>query len=146
MTTNELLSILQPTWQIMRRQSCYSFKANPDIRDSWDLTPVSIALTRDSYFLAVRLLEAGAVIEQGVRQRDLQETFCAAVKIGVFGVAKRLVNHDVDLEGRNADGQTALELANDSVDDALLEWLRQLIYNATDRSPALAAVSPADHA
>ena len=125
------------------------FKANPDIRDSWHLTPLSIALTRDAYFIAVRLLEAGAAIEQGVRQRDLQETFCAAVQMGLIGVAKRLVNHGVNLEGRNADGKTALELANDSANGTLLEWLRQLIYKATDRSPNLAAESPtgdADHA
>ena len=105
------------------------YKADPNTRDSWDNTPLLSAQSWELYFIAVRLLEAGATIQEGLL---LQEIFCAAVQIAVISVAKLLVNR-VDLEGRNARGQTVLELANASADDALLEWLRQLIYTPTDR-------------
>lgn len=105
-----------------------AYNADPNVRSSWDLTPLSIAQSYKHYFLAVKLLEAGAAVEQGVGQ-DLQETFCAAVQIGVSTVAEILLGHGVDLGGRNAQGQMAIELARASGDNALLAWLRKLLYN-----------------
>ena len=106
-----------------------TFKADPNIENSWGLTPLSIAWSRKDYFTAVRLVEAGAAVESRAAAQDIQETFCAAVQIGVLSVAKTLNNRgEVDLEARNAQGQTIVELANASGDAELVEWVRQLLY------------------
>ena len=74
-------------------------------------------------------MEAGAAVEPRAAAQDIQETFCAAVQIGVLSVAKTLISHEeVDLEARNARGQTIVELANASGDAVLVEWLRKLLY------------------
>lgn len=113
------------------------FDANPNVRNSWGLTPLSISQSQEQYFLAVRLLEAlearpsqdGALIKECSPQ-EIQATFCAAVQMGVLSVARLLYKHGVDLEGRNEQRETVMELAKASGDDEMLEWLRQLMYHS----------------
>ena len=110
-------------------------KANPNVRSSWDVTPLSIAQSRirlvsHNSFTAVRLLKAGAAVEQA-SPWEMQETFCAALEIGFLDVAKMLVGRGVDIEGRNAKGKTVLHLAMASGVDESLEWVRKLIYHPT---------------
>lgn len=111
------------------------FHADPSVRSSWDLTPYAIALSRKTYPLAVRHLEAlvlkpleaSHLIDEG-SPRDTQATFCAAVQMGLFDVVLLLSKHKVDLEGRNEQGMTVIELAEASGNDELLDWLRRQIF------------------
>ena len=119
------------------------FHADPIVRSSWDLTPYAIALSRKTYSLAVRLLEAlvlkpveaGHLIDVG-SLRDTQAVFCAAAQMGLFDVVLLLSEHKVDLEGRNEQGKTVIELAEASGNDELLEWLRRQIFRSDPETTA----------
>lgn len=106
-----------------------SYKADPNIKNTWDLTPLSIAHSREHYFLAVKLIEGGANLQDG-EIGGTQGTFCAAIQVGNLDVAKKLLafGKEVDLETRNQQGQTVVELARESGDDDVMQWVREVMY------------------
>ena len=106
-----------------------SYKADPNIKNTWDLTPLSIAQSREHYFLAVKLVEGGANVQDG-EVGGMQGTFCAAVQLGELEVAKKLLGFGkgVDLEARDKQGQTVVELARASGDDDVAQWVREVMY------------------
>ena len=110
-------------------QLLLAFGADPKVRNTWDLTPLSIAQFRKHNFLAVLLLEADASIVEGSPQ-EIQATFCAAIEMGILTVAQLLSEHGADLQRRNEQGQTPIELARGSGNESLLEWLRQRLYQS----------------
>ncbi|KAL8996311.1 MAG: hypothetical protein Q9169_004150 [Polycauliona sp. 2 TL-2023] len=111
------------------------FNADPFVRNSWDMTPYWIALSKNAYALAVLLLKAmvgrstevGAVIEEGSRE-DTQACFYKAVGQGEVDVVKLLGGYGVDFEGRDGEGRTVLELAEGSGDDEVLGLLQGRLY------------------
>lgn len=104
------------------------FDTDLNVRDAWDLTPVTIAQTRKYYALAARLVEAGALVEENSSPQDSQATFCAAVENGFLKAAQSLLDHGIDLEGRDGEGHTVMQLAKTSGSDDMLQWLRGLMY------------------
>ena len=105
------------------------FNADTKTRDAWDLSPLSIAQSRKDYVLAAKLLDVGEFIEQKASSQELQGTFCAAVENGFLRTAHLLADHDgVDVEGRDGEGFTTMELAKASGDDEMLQWLRGRLY------------------
>ncbi|KAL8797401.1 MAG: hypothetical protein Q9195_000556 [Heterodermia aff. obscurata] len=111
-----------------------SNKAEPNIKNTWDLTPLAIAQSREHYFVAVKLIEGGANIQDG-EIGGMQGTLCAAVQIGDLEVAKKLLafGEGVDLEGRNKEGQSVVELARLSGDDDMAQWVREVMYGQQPR-------------
>ena len=109
-----------------------SHNADPNVKNTWDLTPLSIAHQREFYFLAVKLVEGGADIRDGeeIEGGGMQGTFCAAVQVGNLEVAKKVLGFGkgVDLEGRNKQRQTVVELARASGDDEVVQWVREVMY------------------
>ena len=108
-----------------------SYKADPNIKNTWDLTPLAIAQSREHYFLAVKLVEGGANLQDG-EIGGMQGTFCVAVQLGNLAVAKKLLafGKEVDLETRDQQGQTVVELARMSGDDDVVQWVREVMYGA----------------
>ena len=106
-----------------------SYKADPNIKNTWDLTPLSIAQSGEHYLLAVKLIEGGANLQDG-ECGGMQGTFCAGVQLGNLEVAKKLLGFGkgVDLEARNKQGQTVVELARASGDDDVVQWVREAMY------------------
>ncbi|KAL8672148.1 MAG: hypothetical protein Q9168_003371 [Polycauliona sp. 1 TL-2023] len=117
------------------------FNADPLAQNSWNMTPYWIALSKDAYSLAVLLLnammarpkEVGAVVDEGSRE-DTQATFYTAVGQGDVDVVELLSDHGVDLEGRDDEGRTVLELAEGSGNDELLSWIQDRLYHKNGSS------------
>ena len=105
------------------------YKADPNIKNTWGLTPLSIAQSREFFFVAVELIDGGANIEDG-EIGGMQGTFCAAVQIGNLKVAKEVLAYGkgVDLEGRDKQGRNVVELARRSGDDDVMLWVREAMY------------------
>ena len=105
------------------------FNADPKTRDAWDMSPLSAAQSRKHYLLAAKLLDDGGMIEQKSSSQELQGTFCAAVENGFLRAARLLADHEgVDVEGRDEEGFTTMELAKASGEDEMLQWLRGRLY------------------
>ena len=105
------------------------FNADPTTRDAWGLSPLLVAQSRKYYPLAAMLLDVGEFIEEKCSSAELQGTFCAAVENGFLRAARLLAGHEgVDVEGRDGEGYTTMELAKASGDDEMQQWLRGRLY------------------
>ena len=101
--------------------------AKLDLEDRWGSTPLSTAQSKGNYSVAVLLIGAGACIDKG-QEDQIQPTFFAAVRLGRLNVAQLLIKRGADVQDRDKDNQTALQLAKLSGSKEVLSFIRLLIY------------------
>ena len=82
--------------------------AKVDIDDETE-SALTFAQAYQNFEVAVILIKAGARIDGNIT--PFQSTFFAAVMLGDAEVVKILIEHGVETQTRNPDGQTALQLA-----------------------------------
>ena len=104
--------------------------AELESRNSWDLTPLAVALSRRNYLVAAQLVEAGAEIGDGMMSCDLQPILYESVRNGFLKAAERLFKVGADLEGRDEEGQTAIDLARAFGDAKVLDWVQRRAYQS----------------
>ncbi len=85
--------------------------AEPDRKDRWGDTPLSIATYRMHYHVAVLLVEAHADLDAKFVGRHLQTLFFEAVELNSVGAVRVLIDKGVDVVGRNEEGEMALQVA-----------------------------------
>ena len=98
-------------------------KPRQDLRDTWDMTALTIAQNHGSFILAVSLIDAGAEIEEANRTHT-QSTFFAAVKLGNTKVVAELIAKGADHMQVDPDtGHTAKQIARGNDDVEMLQTL-----------------------
>ena len=104
-------------------------KSNADValRDTWGRTALSTALSQKSYLVAVSLLEAGASVEI-MHEDEIQAMFFAAVQLANLKMVELLIQRGADVEARNRENKTALQVAKASGSKEMLDLLRIVIY------------------
>jgi len=109
--------------------------AEPDCRDRWGDTPLSIATHRKHFHVAVLLVEAHADLDAKYVDRNLQVLFFEAVELGSVGAVRVLINKGVDVLGRNEKGEMALQVAlrrNDGDMEQILRESSSFFWNASE--------------
>ena len=132
-------------------------KANPNLeaKNIWGATSLSVAQSNKNYFVATLLLEAGAsVIEKG-QEDAIQPTFFAALQLGKMKAVQALFAHGADINVKNEENKTVIQVAKLSGNKELLNFLKQMTSgpsksipvsvdnSATVKSPAMVSVRSA---
>ena len=98
---------------------------------------LTFAQAYQNYEVAVMLIKAGARIDGNIM--PYQHTFFAAVTLGDADVVKTLIEHGVETQIRNPDGQTALQLAKQHERTEVMQVLRE------HQSAGLSSRRPSEH-
>ena len=97
--------------------------AKLDEKDMFGKTALVIAQEDCDFAVAVELIEAGAEID--IRAVPMQPTFFSAVLQGKVEAVKKLIDKGADLQARNYEGYTALQLAKENDHAEVIQILRQ---------------------
>ena len=101
--------------------------ANLDLENRWGATPLSTAQSKGNYLVAVSLIAGGACIDKG-EEDEVQATFFEAVRLGRLNAVQLLIKRGADVQGRDKNNQTALQLAKASSSNEVLNLLKLIIY------------------
>ena len=93
-------------------------------KDRWGDTPLSTALHRKNFEVAVLLIEARANTNSNTVDRNLQALFFKAVELGSVHAVRALIKKGADVLERDEDGEMALHIALRRKDDEMIQLLR----------------------